>query len=299
MCAAFARSREILKELYGLEFPDSLFHLHEFFRGLTEAELDALSMHPSGLLKVLDLPRTKLAKLQPKYPMLLHWRFYRDPPEFFSCLHGECDGEHWGLLLDEPEKGFRGMAAYYNNDGDNIRVYTSPFDAVLAQIDAFLDETDEMIDADPGHEDDYREQERIRIGLRGKVERYMAEHAVPLDEGRPRGVPNDTGLSLIVPGKRLKQPPSVSEDHQLADKGCPRVEGMIREALDGCGSGQPLAALGIGRSLHYWGGREYASDAYQLLRSAYLALDRPALVRVLDVHHQHRDLPSVEVLSPR
>src|SRR5262245_50456584 len=100
--SSFAKEKEALHELYGLVFPDGLFHLHNFFSAMPKAEREALGMSPSGLLEVVALSARKRAALRPTHPLLLHYRFYRDPPEFFSCLHGQSDGEHWGILLDEP-----------------------------------------------------------------------------------------------------------------------------------------------------------------------------------------------------
>jgi hypothetical protein len=295
----FAKSRDILKELYGLEFPDSLFHLHAFFSGMSDEEQEALRMWPSGLLSVLSLPRQKLARLKPKYPILLHYRFYRDPPEFFTCLHGDCDGEHWGILLDEPDRGFRGMAAYYNNDGDRIRVYFSPFDAILNRIDHFIEETDEAIEDEPDQEDYWRGQEQLLRQIRERLERYTAEHGIPLDGGRPRGIESDTGLTLIVPGSKVKKAPTIFQGHQFETQHSPRMKSLIRNAVAECTQDKPLGALSIGRSLHYWGGSNYSQDAYQLLRAAYEALGRTELIRILDVHHQYRDLPNVDVLSKK
>jgi hypothetical protein len=297
----FAGKRELLRELYGFEFPDSLFHLHELLGTLKARERrqaeDAMALHPSGLLEVLALPEKRLKALRPKLPMLLHYRYYRDPPEFFTCLHGECDGQHWGLLLDDPKRGFRGAASYYNNDGDVIEVYGGLFDAVLDRIDSLLEEVEERIDDDPDSEAEYRrEEERLRR-FREQVEAYVGQHGLALDEGRGKGVASDTKLSLIVPPKAAgaAKPPGL---HDYDGDGV-RIGKAVEKASAACERGSPAVALGLGRSLWYWGGDEWSGPAHRLLRQAYEALGRPRLAQVLDVHYEHRDLPNVDVLGGR
>jgi hypothetical protein len=290
----FCKEREILKDLYGLEFPDSLFHLHAFFAGMSRREQDALGMYPAGLLEVLALNRKQIAALKPKLPLLLHYRFYRDPPEFFTCLFGSCDGRHWGILLDEPDKGFRGIAHCYSRQSDPIVIHDSPFDAVFYDIEWGL----ESIEDDPNDEDG-PERARVLGEISERLDAYIDEHDIDLDDGRPEGAESTTGLSVIVPGNRRRTAPSIFAADRLEDKGDPRVEAAIEEALAECARGKPMKALSYGRELHYMGGEEYAEDAYRLQRSAYVALERHALVRVLDLHHQHRDLPDVDLLQER
>jgi Uncharacterised conserved protein (DUF2228) len=294
----FTKSRELLRELYGFEFPDNLFYFHDFLNGIDPREagetFEALSMSRTGLLQVLALPEGQLRALRPAYPMVLHWRFYRDLPEFFTCLHGDTDGLHWGLLLDRPEEGFKGAASYYNNDADTIQVYTSLFDALLAHLDWRLASIKEMIEYEPEEEPSYRRKEQLLIGLQERAVRYISENNIQLDEGRGNGIESDTGLDLLAPDGGT-EPPSIFAGHVMKEPA--EIKAVVRQALADCERGEPLAAFSLGRSLHYWAGRNYAPAAYELLRTAYVALGRSALVRVLDVHHQHRDLPSVDLLA--
>jgi hypothetical protein len=41
---------------------------------------------------------------------------------------------------------------------------------------------------------------------------------------------------------------------------------------------------------------EHSAIAYDLLKRAYTLLDRPALLRVLEVHFEHREVDSVDLL---
>src|SRR5438105_3916921 len=80
-------AKALLARLYGLEFPDSLFLLHEFFSGLPVDErpdrFSGLGMEPIGPLQVLSRSDAELERIKPALPWALHWRFFRDVPEFF------------------------------------------------------------------------------------------------------------------------------------------------------------------------------------------------------------------------
>src|SRR5262245_60304368 len=133
-------AKEALHRLYGVEFPDSLFLLHEFLSSLSAREAarswDAMRVGPAGPLQLVELGEKKLRSLKPPaLPMVLHWRFYRDVPEFFTCLHADF-GRHWGLLLDEPERGFRGAASYYSPDPFSMLDYAGLFVVMLDRIEA-------------------------------------------------------------------------------------------------------------------------------------------------------------------
>ena len=52
----------------------------------------------------------------PHHSLLLHWRYYNDPPEFFTLLLGDMDGLHWGYYLDDSATQSGCVASYYTND---------------------------------------------------------------------------------------------------------------------------------------------------------------------------------------
>ncbi|HYT93599.1 MAG TPA: ADP-ribosylation family protein [Gemmataceae bacterium] len=296
--------RTFLAELYGVEFPESLFQFHEFVAGLTAKErrgyfggcFSALRMSPGGPLEVLALPRTRRAKLQPALSMLLHWRFYRDPPEFFSCLYGGTDALHWGLLLDDPARGFRGAASFYHSDGDCIEEYHGLFDAVLQQAEENIEGNDELIEDDPDEEAHYRCEQEVLSSFLERLRAFMRAKGIRRNERRGAGISTDTGLDLIVPGKPTSRPPSVFAPNGDTLREPEVIENLVAQALIKCEKGDPIPALGLGRSLWYWGGTKYSNDGYRLMRRAYEVLERPTLVKVLDLHHRHRDLPSVDLL---
>lgn len=68
-----------------------------------------------------------------------------------------------------------------------------------------------------------------------------------------------------------------------------------RAALD---RGEPLFALGLGRDLHWQDSDEFRAESLELMARAYRALGRDALAAIVEVHHAHRDLPSVDIYRP-
>ncbi len=268
------QNQQKLKELYDVEFPDALFSVHEFMMSCTESDdksmaLSVIGLYPAGPLELL-LEFDNLLDAKFIDNALLHYRYYRDVPEFFTCLTGECDGEHWGMLLDEPARGFRGVASYYNNDGDEIVVYGSLFNAILSRCDEQISSCQEWISESDDSDEiaDYQRQIEDIIQFRFEFEKFLAKSSLLVDEDRPEGLYSDTGLSVI-------RPEDFNPDTQ----------------------GEAIAALAQGRSLWYWYGEEHSSRAYKLLRGAYLTLERYELIRILDIHHQNRSNGWVDLLE--
>jgi hypothetical protein len=81
------------------------------------------------------------------------------------------------------------------------------------------------------------------------------------------------------------------------------IKRLAAEAIAASEQCRPLPALTLGRSLWHWNERrgmanstpEYSAVAYDLLRRAYRLLDRPALLRVLEMHSEHRDVDTVDL----
>lgn len=316
---SFATAKALLARLFGFEFPDSLFALHEFWTGLTEEErpdrFAALGMEPIGPLQLLALPEAEAQKLEPIVPWVLHWRFFRDPPEFFPCLYGDQDCLRWGLLLDEPAKGFRGAASFYHNDLSEITVYPSLFAAILHRI---KERTSDWEPDDPEDKADHlKEQDRLRR-FSEKFHRFIEDRQIPLDDGRGQGLPSDTGLDLQVSSQGEDWFSGILGEWGIfPPTGHPRIihlgvlkerneiERLVREAVAACEKGRALPALSLGRSLWYWASdgrlrnssKECGAIAYDLLKRAYTILDRPALLGVLDLHFKHRDLENVDLLD--
>ena len=112
------KRRDQLRSLYGFDFPEDLFHFWEFANRLRPLEplhclFDPLHVELTGPFEVLA---GRFDGRTPRHPMLLHWRYYMDPAEFFTVLTGDTDGLHWGYWLDDPRAGKGSVASYYADD---------------------------------------------------------------------------------------------------------------------------------------------------------------------------------------
>jgi hypothetical protein len=295
--ATWEQYRQVLHDHYGVEFPAAIWHLHVFLESIPSKKrvefYEALGMSPTGPVQLLEVPVAKLKKWKPKPSGLLHWRFYRDVPEFFSCLHGDTDGLHWGLLLDDPSAGFKGASSYYNNDGDLIVEYRSLFDAVLARLDSSIEGIEELAEDDPDETAYYVKQIDLLKEVKPTLIQFMRQEGIPRSDRRPAGLENDTGLSVVAPGQQHSR-------WTLMDaSGRAKTEGawakIIAQALAAAAKEEPYSALSVGRSLWYFGGDKYSQQAYELLRTAYEVLEQPTLLHILKVHHSHRQLPNVDL----
>ena len=72
---------------------------------------------------------------------------------------------------------------------------------------------------------------------------------------------------------------------------------IVEEARQALRDGFPATALKLGKELWPLYGERKTEYAYELIDAAYEALGRATLRRVLRVHRENRDLPSVDVFS--
>jgi Uncharacterised conserved protein (DUF2228) len=263
-----------LKEIYGVTFPDSLFWLHDFIVEQRDCDdpidLNDIGLYPCGVLNLLL--NNNLDRVEFTDDPLLHYRYYRDVPEFFTYLDGDCDGQHWGMLLDEPIEGFRGVAMYWSNDGAEMTVYNGVFDALLGEYEESIDRLTEYLFDEDIEDDDAsnivfnQQQLELYRKIKIRVEEFLAKNQLSRTEGRPIGLETNTGLDLVL------------------------NKNFGRDRKDA------IEMLKLGRELWYWEGKDRSTEAYELMWQAYELLDRPELIRILDVHYRGRSLPSVDLI---
>ncbi|MEU5985799.1 hypothetical protein [Streptomyces sp. NPDC047434] len=300
---------------WGLELPDSFLLFLDFLDGLDDTERQALrdlDVTPCG---VSDLFRDPGARPREGVDIRAHGRYYRDPPEFLTFLHGGSDGLHFGLWSDDG-RGCAGVASYWTHDGGGIeRRHATPLEAVRSRIEgAHRDLADYAADGDP------EEEARLAAlaGLRTALTRHETgertetglAYAQAYEYRRPsvdtaRVTTLDEAGALVSGETAHGRPPHPAADpHRFetfmdelfADPAALRA--AHAEALRRAAAGDPAEALVLGRDLHWasYGVPEREEYARELLAVAYRELDRPALAEIAAAHHRHRDLPDVDVL---
>jgi hypothetical protein len=305
--------REQLRALYGFDFPNDFFHFWEFVNRLRPLEpLNALhEVLDITLVGPFEVLSGRFDGRMPRYSQLLHWRYYDDPPEFFTVFAGNTDGLHWGYYLDDPRRGAGCVAYYYARDafelsvsGDNL------FEAMRLQLEMLWRDTEEYRDEDPDYADDYEEDLRKLDALRPRLQKYATgDRPETGDEyfenyggyaTRNDHIVAETreGMGIVVLPKQYR--PLSLPDKKLwaALRKTDKLAALVTEARQALADGYPGTALKLGKDLWAVGGEHQTMYAYELLDAAYAALGRDVLRQVLQTHRENRDLPSVDILLP-
>jgi hypothetical protein len=307
-----ANRRDQLRALYGFDFPDDLFHFWEF--AARQNPLDPLhalyDQLEVALVGPFDVLSGRFDNRTPRLSPLLHWRYWLDPPEFFTVLAGGEDSRHWGYYLDDPATGSGCVADYYAHEcfylecgGDTL------FEAVRLELEhscAYADHPrEDGAHSTAGEKEDLRRTDALRNALMrfatadrpevgeaytdkyggrsSRAERVVAETAEAMGVVAPPG----TYRPLSVPDKALRLLINKQDD----------PAGIVDEARHALRDGFPATALKLGKELWPLPGERKAEYAYELLDAAYAALGRDMLRQVLRTHRRHRDLPSVDIFD--
>ncbi|MFD3942049.1 hypothetical protein [Streptomyces sp. NPDC058579] len=302
---------------WGLELPDSFFRFADFLAALGPVEQRALRDLELAPYGVMDLFADPSALPRDGLDIRVHGRYYRDPPEFLTFLHGGSDGLHFGLWSDDG-RTCDGVASYYTDDGEGIeRCHRTPLEAVRARIEAVhRDLADYAADGDEAELARLADLGRLREVMTGFETGERTETGLAYSEAyvyrRPpvdaaRITTMDGAGALLSGATVLDRPPHGAADvhrfgtfmEDLLDD-AEAVRAARDEALRRAAAGDPAEALVLGRDLHRasYGRAEHEEYASELLAVAYRELGRPALAEVAAAHHRHRALPDVDVLRP-
>jgi hypothetical protein len=288
--------RARLQRSHGITLPDHVFEFWTFWRGLHPVELEAvgaLELSPMGLLELFD--ETVEGRRIDGLDLRLHGRYYRDPPEFFTVLHGGTDGLHFGLWYDDPRAPPAFIASYYNNDGGELGLFPGTLLGLLRE--RLGQRMEELEDQEPGEDDaQWLQLEVLREAL--DAFRPSSPESLPAPPGHRLETVDGAG-ALVRPGdpERTRDPGALYQELSRIEPEALRER--VHAALQSCEAGDPSEALALGRDLHWLsaGVREREEAAAALLEAAYRALGRPALAEVARVHQRHRDLRTVGVIS--
>jgi hypothetical protein len=332
--ATVERNRAAIEERFardwGVELPDSIFRFWAFFQACGPAErqaLDELELCPFGIMDVFDAPE---ARPREGIDIRVHGRYYRDPPEFLTFMHGGTDGLHFGLWFDDG-RVCDGVVSYYDNDGGGVGLPAgTPLEAVRKTVEwawlhrddpAYLGDDDETRPyvarlAEPRHRIrllreflmTFETGDRIEVG-EDYHDAYREAQEV-LEHGHPDRVETLDGGGALVDAttaiERGRQKPYDDYDfctglRKELTEDAAALESHVAEARRRCAAGNPADALTLGRDLHWIsnGDATLERHANELLVAAYTALGRPTLAAIAGAHHRHRDLPQVSVLREK
>lgn len=288
----------LLREHYGVTFPEDLFEAWEFFSVLAE---ERGVSDPRRVLWDLgfvlggpfDLIVEGLADLEPaELPWVMHFRYYLDPPEFFTVAFGDSDGLHWGYWFDDPDAASKPVVcSYYTNDAYDItECGTTLLEALDEELTWFVQEAEENPDAFAEGD-----QEAASVVIE-RLELWHERSPPPQLERNPT-LPTVDGMGLVVSGVTPDALMSVDALAELADN-LEEAKHLLESAREDLEAGRLLDALQVARAL--WarhGANPIHTQAAELLASCYEALDRPILAWVTRSQAPHRSIPSVDLLA--
>jgi hypothetical protein len=303
--------RARLRAEYGFDFPDDFHRFWEFAFRLSPLEpLRALEDVGIALVGPFEVLAGRFDGRVPRHSLLLHWRYYLDPPEFFTVLAGASDGLHWGYYLDDPDRGAGCLASYYARDAYEVETDGDTlFEAVRLHLEYIHRDNEEYAAEDPDNADAYlarlSEIARVRDRLmaHGTGERPMiGEEYTESFAGvslRNERVVADTveGMGVVVPPECYR-PLSLADRKLWAElRRSKDPLALVEEGRAALRDGFPGTALKLAKELWATTGRRKQQYAAELLDAAYEALGRETLRRVLQTHLANRELESVDILE--
>lgn len=305
--------RARLQAEYGIEFPDDFYRLWDFANRLAPlAPLTALG-ESLGITLVgpFEVLAGRFDGRVPRHSLLLHWRYYGDPPEFFTVLAGDADGLHWGHYLDDPRDGRSCVVSYYARDSFELSVDGDTlFDAVrlhLEHVHGDLEQYRADAAADGEGTAPYDERlaalEAVRRRLMEQAtgdrpetgEAYTERYSASSRDDRVTAETME-GVGIVVPAGQYR-PLSMSDRKLWKHLRKGDAADLIAEARQALSEGFPGTALKLGKDLWAAGGVRRMEAACDLLEEAYAALGRGELLRVLQTHRANRELSSVDILE--
>jgi Uncharacterised conserved protein (DUF2228) len=166
------KQKEILKNSYGFEFPDSFFEFYEFTKKLPEDTFSGiegpLGLYLGRIFRIFE-DDFSLSDFNP----IKQNRHYNDPPEFFTILHGDTDGLHWGYYLDNQNNTQNlPVASYYSNDAFEIGINGNSIFEAFRQIIEYSQYHNELYDTSPEVLQFYEEHNQYLETIRQIVMQY-------------------------------------------------------------------------------------------------------------------------------
>jgi len=302
------RRQALLRQLYGFDFPKDFYQFWTFANRLRpldplRALYDDLDVVLTGPFEVLW---GRFDHVTPPLSPYLHWRYYLDPPEFFTVLVGGGDGHHWGYYLDDPGRGPHCLASYYHEDAFEMAAEGNTlFKAIRFWFEEQL----------AAYEEDHTfgealygnfEETRARLDhLRQALQNFATEDRPEtgssyletygtLRPSRFRRVVAATpeGMGIVVPPRLYRHLSLGNRDLWRLLRRTEDPGAVVQEAREALRDGYPGTALKLGKDLWATGFEE----AWELLDAAYTALERPILREILRVHREHRERPWLDIM---
>lgn len=305
--------RELIRHWYRFDFPEDFYRFWEFVNRLKPLNPLAALEDQLGIILVgpFDFLYGKCDRFPPPMHPYLHWRYYLDPPEFFTVLVGGDEGIHWGYYFDSPGSGKPGyMASYYakeslefNCEGNTL------FKAVRLAIEeklarSILDHSEGLIQRATliEIEDSCAKTRSILMNYQTGNRPETGDSYLETYQGKPgrfrKMVAPTLDLAGIVVPKNVYRKPVYCQ--KAIERMIWRKDGqskIAREARCALQEGFPGTALQLAKAL--WVNCETHAQrlAHDLLQLAYSQLNQPILAEILAIHWKNRDRPWLDIFQ--
>ena len=298
-------------EVFGLLLPEQTARFWAFWSSLKGAEKNAAAMmgrYPGGVMDWY-LPSFDDWKLEDGLDHRLYFRYTPAPPEFVCVMTGDCDGLNYGLWYETPAKEPLCVTSFFARDDASISycgktiLEAYRLDLEYAHIN-FLEE-DELSEQDRDRYLADLDELRKAVTFFETSERKEVGSAYEkkyLRSRRSKRYETLDGFGVSVKGKIdwqsifPKRPDNGYDLYNVIRDKKKLVQKWIEAARCELSKGNPYPALVLGRDLHAcWGQKDLQPIALELMEGAYGKLGRQALAEIARVHHEHRDLRSVDV----
>jgi len=284
-----------IRDQFGFTPTEEFYRFWEFAQATKPEEphtafYDLASIYLTGPFDVLS---GRFDKETANFDPCLHFRYFADPPEFVTVLNGNDEGLHWGYVIDHQPNLPLGITEYHAYDvGDDIRLFQESanlFDVLWNQLASNLEDMQLEGYQNP---EIYKDEDACNYvdalqQLMESINDFHAKHKVP--------VPDLEELEFVD----HCNPPAPFQWPDPEELGLlpERVASGIERLTDD-GVSDANARLRIGRLLWHWhdnGSPLIEELAFELLDTAYTALDHPFSRHVLHQHRQHRHRKKLDV----
>ncbi len=270
-------SQQFLGNVYGVPLPDDFFHFWQFANEINSDDPFNLPINLTlvGPFDVLS------GRLDPEHCTIssrMHWRFYKDPPEFLTILCGDVDGLHFGYYYDDPTALPGCVCRYFHNDAYLLaNVGNSIFDAVQQYTIECIRGITEWIDTGDYTLEEGQEEITPLQQFLDQLQDYTNRHSIAALPERCITAETWDSMGIVVPSNLYRPLTKIRKVDKLLES---------QTALqEGC----PGTALKFAKDLWSLHDPEWEPHAIALMMTAYSALNRQFLVEVLREHLANRD----------
>jgi len=273
----FSDAQRKLQAIYSIPFPDDFFNFWQFMQGVNPEDPYTLPVRLQ-LVGAFEILGGLLDEIEASAPLRMHWRFYKDPPEFFTILQGDVDGLHFGYYYDDPQALPGCVCDYYHHDAYGLwNAGSTVFDTVQTYATGLIDSIREEIELGEYFPDEGQEEISAIEQFLQQMQTYCDRHPIPSPPARIQTTETWDGFGIVVPPETYRP----LTQTRKADK--------LIEAQTALAEGFPGTALKFAKDLWSLHDPEWEGPAIALLQAAYTALNRPLLNEILQEHLASRD----------